>query len=173
MVVNMKIIKEFKEFAMKGNIMDLAIGVIIGGAFSGIVTSFTENIIKPLITLFGGAEVHGTIVLAKNAAGEVTSAIDYGSFITAIINFLIIAFALFMLVKVINSADKRSKKRLEKLARKMGIDKTEEEAIEEAIEEPTTKVCPYCLSEIPYKAVKCSHCTSELSELEEEKEIEE
>ena len=74
--------------------MDLAIGVIIGGAFSAIVTALTENIIQPIINLLGGAEVHGTIVLATNAAGEVTSAIDYGAFITAIINFILVAFVL-------------------------------------------------------------------------------
>lgn len=163
----MKLFKEFKEFAMKGNVMDLAIGVIIGGAFSGIVKSFTENIIRPIINLFGGAEVHGTIVLARNGEGIITSAIDYGSFITAIVNFLIVAFVLFMLVKAINTAEKRNKKHLEKLAHKLKKDKKEEQG---PTPEPTTKVCPYCLSEIPYKAVKCCHCTSDIKEEEEKEE---
>ena len=153
----MKLLKEFKEFALKGNVMDLAIGVIIGGAFSGIVNALTENIIQPIINLLGGAEVHGTIVLATNAAGEATAAIDYGAFITAIINFLIVAFVLFIIIKAINTAEKRNKEHLEKIAKKIGKNKKEEVKTE-----PTTKTCPYCLSEIPYKATRCSHCTSEL-----------
>ena len=157
----MGLFKEFKEFALKGNVMDLAIGVIIGGAFSGIVTALTENVIQPLINLVGGAEVHGTIVLAKNAAGEVTSAIDYGALITAIINFLIVAFVLFMIVKAINTAEKKNKEALEKIAKKVKKNK-KGEVVEETPVEPTTKLCPYCLSEIPYKATKCAHCASEL-----------
>ena len=158
----MKLFKEFKEFALKGNVMDLAIGVIIGGAFSGIVKALTDNIIQPIINLLGGAEVHGTIVLATNEAGEITAAIDYGAFITAIINFLIIAFVLFIIIKAINTADRKSKERLEKLSKKVGKKKKGE--VEEEQVEPTTKLCPYCLSEIPYKATRCSHCTSELME---------
>lgn len=157
----MGLLKEFKEFAMKGNVIDLAVGVIIGGAFSGIVTALTQNIIQPLINLIGGAEVHGTIVLARNAAGEVTSAIDYGAFITAVINFLIVAFVLFIIIKAFNIADKRSKERLEQLAKKVGKTKKGEKPAEE----PTTKLCPYCLSEIPYKATKCAHCASELEKV--------
>ena len=161
----MGLFKEFKEFALKGNVMDLAIGVIIGGAFSGIVTALTENVIQPLINLVGGAEVHGTIVLAKNAAGEVTSAIDYGALITAVINFLIVAFVLFMIVKAINTAEKKNKEALEKISQRVGK-KKKGQAEEEAIVEPTTKLCPYCLSEIPYKATKCAHCASELEKEE-------
>ena len=161
----MKLFKEFKEFALRGNVMDLAIGVIIGGAFSGIVTALTENIIQPIINLLGGAEVHGTVVLATNAAGEVTAAIDYGAFITAIINFLLVAFVLFIIIKAINTADRKSKERLEKLSKKVGKKKKGE--VEEEQAEPTTKLCPYCLSEIPYKATRCSHCTSELEEIVE------
>ena len=156
----MGLFKEFKEFALKGNVMDLAIGVIIGGAFSGIVTALTDNVIQPLINLVGGAEVHGTIVLAKNAAGEVTSAIDYGALITAVINFVIVAFVLFMIVKAINTAEKRNKEALEKIAKKVGKKKNRKKE-EEIVVEPTTKLCPYCLSEIPYKATKCAHCASE------------
>lgn len=160
----MGLFKEFKEFALKGNVMDLAIGVIIGGAFSGIVTALTENVIQPLINLVGGAEVHGTIVLARNAAGEVTSAIDYGALITAVINFLIVAFVLFMIVKAINTAEKKNKEALEKLSKKVGKKKNGEE--EAPVVEPTTKLCPYCLSEIPYKATKCAHCASDLEKVE-------
>ena len=162
----MGLFKEFKEFALKGNVMDLAIGVIIGGAFSGIVTALTENVIQPLINLVGGAEVHGTIVLAKNAAGEVTSAIDYGALITAIINFLIVAFVLFMIVKAINTAEKKNKEALEKISKKVGKKKKGQAEDEVVVEEPTTKLCPYCLSEIPYKATKCAHCASELEKVE-------
>ena len=159
----MGLFKEFKEFALKGNVMDLAIGVIIGGAFSGIVTALTDNVIQPLINLIGGAEVHGTIVLATNAAGEVTSAIDYGALITAIINFVIVAFVLFMIVKAINTADRKSKENLEKIAKKVAK-KKKGQAEEEVVQEPTLKICPYCLSEIPYKATRCSHCTSDLEQ---------
>ena len=140
--------------------MDLAIGVIIGGAFSAIVTALTENVIQPLINLVGGAEVHGTIILAKNAAGEVTSAIDYGALITAVINFVIVAFVLFMIVKAINTAERKNKETLEKISKKVGKNKKGEEPEVE----PTTKLCPYCLSEIPYKATKCAHCASELEQ---------
>ncbi len=157
----MGFLKEFKEFALKGNVMDLAIGVIIGGAFSSIVTALTDNVIQPLINLAGGAEVHGTIVLAKNAAGEVTSAIDYGALITAVINFIIVALVLFIIVKAINTAEKKNKEALEKLSKKVGKNKGEEA---QAVE-PTVKLCPYCLSEIPYKATKCAHCASELEEV--------
>ena len=87
-------IKEFKEFISKGNVMDLAIGVIIADAFAAIVTAFTKCFIQPLLGLIGGAEIHGTIPL-----GESGQAIDYGSFLTAVINFLIVAFVLFIMVK--------------------------------------------------------------------------
>lgn len=135
-----KFLAEFKEFISKGNVMDLAVGVIIGGAFSGIVTSLTDNIINPLINCIGGAEIQGKIHLV----GE--NYIDYGAFISAIINFVIMAFIIFCIVKAVNKAMSLGKKK------------------EEPAPEPTTKVCPYCKSEIPIDAVKCCHCTSDIPE---------
>jgi large conductance mechanosensitive channel len=145
------LIAEFKEFIMRGNVMDLAVGVIIGGAFGAIVTGLVDNIIKPLINSIGGSEVAGSIVLPwVNTEGmdeEALAAvsINYGAFISAIINFLIIALIIFILVKAINKA--------------MTVGKKEEEPVEE---EPTTKTCPYCKSEIDIEATKCPHCTSDV-----------
>ena len=157
--------KEFKEFAMKGNIMDLAVGVIIGGAFQGIVNSLVNDIIMPTITIFTGKVDFSelTITIGK-------SSIKYGSFITAIINFLIIAFSIFLFVKYINKLNKKIEKITEeefkklKKKGKLKIRKTEEETIKKI--EPTTKVCPYCFTEINIKATRCPHCTSELEEKE-------
>ncbi|MBR0541895.1 MAG: large conductance mechanosensitive channel protein MscL [Clostridia bacterium] len=145
------LIAEFKEFIMRGNVMDLAVGVIIGGAFGAIVTGLVDNIIKPLINSIGGSEVAGSVVLPwVNTEGmdeEALAAvsINYGAFISAIINFLIIALIIFILVKAINKA--------------MTVGKKEEEPVEE---EPTTKTCPYCKSEIDIEATKCPHCTSDV-----------
>ena len=145
------LIAEFKEFIMRGNVMDLAVGVIIGGAFGAIVTGLVDNIIKPLINSIGGTEVAGSIVLPwVNTEGRDEEAlaavsINYGAFISAIINFLIIALIIFILVKAINKA--------------MSLGKKEEEPVEE---EPTTKTCPYCKSEIDIEATKCPHCTSDV-----------
>ncbi len=148
------LIKEFKEFVMRGNVMDLAVGVIIGGAFGAIVTALVDNIIQPLINSVLGGEVSGTYVLpwaVKNGIkGEEALAavtINYGAFISAIINFLIIALVIFLMVKAINKA--------------ANARKTEEEPAEE---EPTTKVCPFCKSEIAIDATRCPHCTSEIPE---------
>ena len=151
-------LKEFKEFIMRGNVMDLAVGVIIGGAFSSIVTSLTDNFIQPLINLIGGAEIKGTIPL-----GDSGQALNYGAFLTAVINFLIVAFVLFIMIKTINTLERRSKERLEKLAAKVKKGEKAEE-VEEG--DPETKLCPYCLSEIPFKATKCAHCASDLTEKE-------
>ena len=148
--------KEFKEFISKGNVMDLAIGVIIGGAFSNIVTALTSSFIQPLLGLIGGAEVKGTIPL-----GDSGQALDYGAFLTAVINFLIVAFVLFIIVKAVNTANKKSKERLEALASKVG---KKGESKEEVDVEPETKLCRYCLTEISYKATRCPHCTSILED---------
>jgi large conductance mechanosensitive channel len=140
--------KEFKQFIARGNVVDLAIGVIIGAAFGKIVTSFVNDILMPpiglllgnvdfanlFITLSGGA--YATLEEAQ-AAGAAT--INYGLFINTIIDFLIVAFVIFLLIKQVN--------RLKQPAPSA---------------EPTTKKCPYCLSEIPIKATRCPHCTSEL-----------
>lgn len=148
-------LKEFKEFISKGNVMDLAIGVIIGAAFQAIVTSLVNDMIMPLISLVTG-NIDFTDMSVK--VGQAT--IKYGNFITSIINFLIIAFVIFLMVKYINRLDRISKANLMKLSEKIGVKNGESE--EET--EPETKLCPYCLSEIPYKATRCSHCTSELEE---------
>ena len=167
--------KEFKEFISKGNVMDMAIGVIIAQAFAAIVTAFTESFIQPLLGLIGGAEIHGTIPLGSSG-----QSIDYGSFLTAVVNFLIVAFILFMMIKIISSAEKRSKERLEKLAKiaEENASKVTDKVLkkgkkakkeEEIPEEPTTKLCPYCLTEIAFKATRCPHCTSKLEGFKEEK----
>ena len=151
-------LKEFKEFALKGNVMDLAIGVIIGSAFTEIVNALTSSFIKPLLGLIGGAEVKGTIPLGNSG-----QALDYGAFISAVINFIIIAFVLFLMMKAIKTAEKKNKERLELLSKKLdekGLSKKKKKEIVET--EPETKICPYCLSEINYKATRCPHCTSEL-----------
>lgn len=137
-----KFFKEFKEFISKGNVMDMAVGIIIGGAFTAIVTSLVEDIISPILGLFGGLNFSE---MSVTLLGDVT--LNYGSFITAIINFLIMALVIFALIKALNSASKRMKK-------------TEEELPAE----PTTKVCPFCKSEIAIDAVRCPHCTSVLEE---------
>ena len=108
-------IKEFKEFISKGNVMDMAVGVIIGGAFASIVTALTNSFIQPLLNLIGGAEVQGTIPLGNSG-----QALDYGAFITAVINFLIIAVILFLMVKAINTAEKKAEERIAKIAKKTG-----------------------------------------------------
>lgn len=143
-----KFLNEFKQFISKGNVMDLAVGVIIGGAFSSIVTSLTDNIIKPLINCIGGAEIQGKIHLI----GE--NYIDYGAFISAVINFLIMALIIFCMVKIVNKAVELGKK-------------LEKEQPQEP-EKPVTKICPFCKSEIPIDAVKCCHCTSDIPCDEEE-----
>ena len=144
-----KFFKEFKEFIAKGNVLDLAVGVIIGGAFSAIVTSLTDNIINPLISLIGGAEVQGKLVLIQASEGVEEVAINYGAFISAVINFIIMAFIIFLIVKAVNKLMSIGKK-------------------EEAPAEPTTKICPFCKSEIDIEATKCPHCTSDQPEKTEE-----
>ena len=130
--------KEFKEFAMRGNVMDMAIGVIIGGAFGAIITALVDNIIMPIIgAAMGGADFSKLAIKVGNAA------IGYGAFIQAVIDFLIVALVLFCMIKAMNKAMSLRKK-------------------EEPEEEPTTKVCPYCKSEIAIDATKCPNCTSVL-----------
>ena len=133
-----KFLSEFKEFAMRGNVIDLAVGVIIGGAFQKIVTSLVGDVISPLIGLFGKKDFTGWMI--KIGGVE----IKYGNFITEVINFIIMAFIIFVMVKMLNKLSSINKK---------------EEIIEEAI---TTKKCPYCCSEIAIEATKCPHCTSDV-----------
>lgn len=130
-----KFLEDFKAFALKGNVMDMAVGVIIGGAFTGIVTSLTENFINPLLTFITGGTGYRLYSWAEIAG--------YGSaFLSSVVNFIIMAFILFCMVRFINKA--------------MTIGQKEEEAA------PTTKTCPYCKGEIPIDAVKCMHCTSDV-----------
>ena len=157
-------LKEFKEFALKGNIMDMAIGVIIGGAFQKIVTSLVNDIIMPAIAVFTGKVDFTDLVLTVG-----NSSIKYGSFITTIVDFLIIAFSIFIAIKSINKLNSKTKENLEKITKK-SKKKTSKENVEPEVTEPTTKECPFCYSEINYKASKCPHCTSVLeNEMEEEK----
>lgn len=145
-------IKEFKEFAIKGNVVDMAIGIIIGGAFSGIVSSFVDDIIMPIVGFFtGGLDFtdyffsldgsHYDTLTKAEEAGAAT--INYGQFLGIVLNFLIVAFSIFLAIKWINSLRKS------------------EEVVEE--EEATMKNCPYCKTEIPIGASRCPHCTSQLS----------
>jgi len=129
---------EFKKFICRGNVMDMAVGIIIGGAFTAIVNSLVADIINPLLGLFGGMNFDQ---LGWNITGDVVLA--YGKFITAIINFLIMALVIFCLIRTIN-----------KISDKYG--KKEEPAT------PTTKKCPYCKTDIAIDATRCPHCTSQL-----------
>lgn len=154
-------LKEFKEFALKGNIMDMAIGVVIGGAFQKIVNSLVNDIIMPAISvLTGNVDFSDLVFTVGNAS------IKYGNFITTIVDFLIIAFSIFLVVKYLNKLNKL--KELGDLAAtkldKKGKFKKQKEEVQEEPKEPETKICPYCLTEIKYHATKCPHCTSELVE---------
>ena len=138
-----KFMAEFKEFISRGNVMDLAVGVIIGGAFGAIVKSLCDDVIVPCIQLIIGK------IIGVNSIEEMTAVLNvgpiaFGNFIAAIINFLIMALIIFLMVKAINKF--------------MNLKKKEEKAEEEA----TTKTCPFCCSEIDIKATRCPHCTSEL-----------
>lgn len=133
-----KLFGEFKEFIMRGNVMDLAVGVIIGGAFGAIVTSLTEDIISPILGLFGDLDFSQLVAKVGNVE------IRYGAFLTAVINFLIMALIIFLMVKGINKL--------------MTIGKKKEEAEEEA----TTKLCPHCCEEVNINATKCPHCTGDI-----------
>lgn len=150
--------KEFKEFALKGNVMDMAIGVIIGGAFQKIVTSLVNDIIMPSIAIFTGK-----IDFSDLAFTVGSSSIKYGAFITTIVDFLIIAFSIFIAIRVITKLNNRTKSNMEKLTKKNKLFKRKNKK-EEPKPEPTTKVCTYCLSEINIKATRCPHCTSELED---------
>lgn len=141
-------LKEFKEFAVKGNMVDLAIGVIIGGAFGKIVTSLVNDVIMPPLGLLLGKVDFSTLYVnlsgksyaslaAAKAAGAAT--LNYGVFINTVIDFLIVAFVIFMVVKQMNRMKKAP-----------------------APADPTEKDCQYCLSKIPLKATKCGHCTSQV-----------
>ena len=147
-------ISEFKTFIMRGNVIDLAVGVIIGGAFQKIVNSLVNDIVMPLISLLTGCidfsnwflvlgeDDFATAAAAKEAG---VATLNYGTFLSTALDFLIMAFVIFLIIKGINSVTEKFKK-----------EKTEEPAA------PTTKVCPYCKSEIDIAATKCPHCTSDV-----------
>lgn len=141
-----KFLEEFKAFISKGNVLDMAVGVIIGGAFGSVVSGLTDNIIQPLLNCIGGAEVQGKIRLFGTE-----NYLDYGAFISAVINFLIMALVVFLIVKSFNKISETT----HKLATK------DEEETAAAL---TTKICPYCKSEINIEATRCPHCTSNLEE---------
>ncbi|TVO74110.1 large-conductance mechanosensitive channel protein MscL [Sedimenticola selenatireducens] len=147
-------LKEFKEFAIKGNVIDMAVGIVIGAAFGTIVKSLVSDVIMPPIgLLLGNVDFSNLFFVLKDGtnpgpylsiasaadAGAVT--LNYGQFINTVVSFLIVSFAIFMVIKMVNRL------------------KREEEAVEET---PTTKECPFCLSNVPIKATRCGHCTSEL-----------
>ena len=136
-----KLLAEFKTFINRGNVIDLAVGVMIGAAFKAIVDSLVGDIISPLLGLFGGNDLGA---LSATIAGV---PVNYGAFISAIINFLMIAFVLMLFVKAVNKSRELAHRR---------------KKAEEAAEEATTKKCPFCCSEIAIEATRCPHCTSEL-----------
>ena len=128
-----KFLQEFRDFALRGNVMDMAVGVLIGGAFSGIVTSLTDNFINPILSL-----------ITQGARYSMTDIGGFASnFLSSVVNFIIMAFILFCLMRMVNKAVSLGKKK-------------------EEPKTPTTKECPYCLSQIPIKATKCAHCTSDV-----------
>lgn len=143
-------LKEFKSFALKGNMTDMAVGIIIGGAFNGIVNSLVNDIIMPVLSIFTGkidfsnlfialdGNKYETLQAAKDAG---VATLNYGAFISGVLNFLIMAFVVFLIVRWIN--------RLRRPAQ---------------VSAPTTKKCPYCYSDVHINATKCPHCTSDLTE---------
>lgn len=140
-------LNEFKKFIMRGNVMDMAVGVIVGGAFTSIVTSLNKDILTPILGILGGIDFSNLVVVL--GSGEEAPVLAYGNFITAVLNFLITAFVIFCLVKGMNVINEKFKHKEE-----------------EAPQAPTTKTCPYCKSTIAIDAVRCPHCTSELDNKE-------
>ena len=140
----MSILKEFKEFAVRGNAIDLAVGIIIGAGFSKIVTSLVDDVIMPPIGLLTGNVDFADKDIILRAATETSEvvAINHGTFISAILEFAIIAFAVFLIVKYINSLNRK-------------------EAVES---KPQTRICPFCKEGIAREASRCSHCTAKLNQ---------
>ena len=143
-----KFLQEFKEFALRGNVMDLAIGVIIGAAFQAIINSMVNDVLSPLIGLIANTDLSYLVLTIRDVD------VKYGSFLTAVINFVIMVVVIFLLVKGMNA--------LSSLGRKKDV----------VEEEPTEKTCPFCFGKIDIKATRCPHCTSILETIEtgEEKE---
>ena len=142
-----KFIGEFKTFISRGNVMDMAVGVIIGASFKAIVDSLVADVINPVLGIFGGKDFSQYVL---NLPGEAT--LNYGNFISSIINFLIMAFIIFCIVKFLNSMNELSAKL------------TKKKKEEEAPAAPTTKICQFCKTEIAIDATRCPHCTSVLDE---------
>lgn len=158
--------KEFKQFATRGNVIDLAIGVIIGGAFQKIVNSLVNDIVMPFVSIFTGKIDFNNLTINFG-----NTSIKYGSFITNVINFLIIAFSVFLMVRYINKLNKTIEEKAKDINKKLEKQPKffkKKKKKEEPKPEPTTKICPYCLSEINIKASRCPHCTSILEEDKEE-----
>lgn len=146
-------LKEFKKFALRGNMIDLAVGIIIGGAFSGIVNSLVNDIVMPLLSLLTRNIDFTNLFIAldgkdyeklQEAKDAGAATVNYGVFLSGVLNFLIMAFVVFLMVRWINKLKKP-----------------------EPVIAPTTKACPYCLTEINLNASRCPHCTSEIQELSE------
>lgn len=150
-----KMVDEFREFILKGNVLDLAVGIIIGLAFSGVINSMVSDVIMPPVGLaLGGADFKDTYVVLKDGPGNLTApyaslaeasadgAVTWrlGLFVNTIINFLIIGFIIFLIVKAANKAKRKQEK-----------------------QEPTERDCPRCLMKVPIKATKCGHCASEIT----------
>lgn len=142
-----KFLNEFKQFALKGNVMNLAVGVIIGAAFQSVVTSLTDNILSPIIGLFTGRNFDA---LQFDIIGVT---IRYGAFITSVINFLIMALVVFLLVRVMN--------------RVLSVGHKEPANNETTVEKPTVKTCPYCMTDVHIDATRCPACTSNLGQTAE------
>ena len=137
-----KFMNEFKEFISRGNVMDMAVGVIIGGAFTAIVNSLVNDVMMPILSLITGGLDFSKLCIALGE-GEGAATLNYGAFIAAIINFLLIAFVIFMLIKTLNKFSKKK---------------------EEASAPVTTKTCPYCKQTVALDATRCPHCTSTLED---------
>ncbi len=154
-----KLMGEFKKFAVQGNMLDMAVGMIIGAAFKDIVNSVVNDLIMPVVSMFTGkvdfanmfVALDGNTYATLEEAKAATSVIAYGQFITQVINFVILAFVIFMMVRMVNKL-------------RTAAEKPEEAPAPAAPAEPTEKTCPFCQSTISIKATRCPHCTSELTE---------
>ena len=154
-----KLMNEFKKFAIQGNMLDMAVGMIIGAAFKDIVNSVVNDLIMPVVSMFTGKVDFTNMFIALDGgtyatleeAKAATSVIAYGQFFTQVINFMILAFVIFMMVRTVNKI-------------RTAAEKPAEAPAPAAPAEPTEKTCPFCQSTISIKATRCPHCTSELTE---------
>lgn len=140
------VMKEFKTFALKGNVLDMAVGIIIGASFGKIVDSLVKDVMMPPLGMLLGKVDFSNLKIALGSEADAAT-INYGAFINNVISFVIVAFAVFLLVKAINTVRAKMEKA---------------EAKEAAAAAPTEKLCPYCCTKIPVDATRCPHCTSEL-----------